>query len=50
MALMKLAVILEFFARLEWAIIETDLGYDNLYQILVTAVRSPFFDGSTTWP
>ena len=42
MALMKLAVIPEFFARLEKAIPEpeTELEYDNVYQLLVAVVLS----------
>ena len=42
MALMKLAVIPEFFARLKKAIPEpeTELEYDNVYQLLVAVVLS----------
>ena len=42
MASMKLAVIPEFFARLEKAIPEpeTELEYDNVYQLLVAVVLS----------
>src|SRR5262245_14042221 len=42
MALMKQAVIPEFFARLEQAIPqpETELEYDNVYQLLVAVVLS----------
>ena len=42
MALMKQAVIPEFFARLKKAIPEpeTELEYDNVYQLLVSVVLS----------